>query len=164
MIAVVSSGIRFADKVSHWHEKLTSLAEVAKSQTHAAYTAFTHGFVHKFSFLSRTILHISPLLQPLEDRIRHRLIPALTGRPPPNDSERELLALPVRLGGLGIVNPTLLPNTEYQASVEVTAPLKDLILKTKRSSTLFSALMPRSRPKEPPTSKITNAQKAQLPH
>ena len=117
-----------ADKVSHWHEELTSLAEVAKSQPHAAYTAFTHGFVHKFSFLSRTIPYISPLLQPLEDCIRHRLIPALTGRPPPNDSERELLALPVRLGGLGIVNPTLLPNTEYLASVEVSAPLKDLIL------------------------------------
>ena len=117
-----------ADKVSHWQEELTSLAEVAKSQPHAAYTAFTHGFVHKFSFLSRTIPYISPLLQPLEDCIRHRLIPALTGRPPPNDSERELLALPVRLGGLGIVNPTLLPNTEYLASVEVSAPLKDLIL------------------------------------
>ena len=98
-----------ADKVSHWHEELTSLAEVAKFQPHAAYTAFTHGFVHKFSFLSRTIPYISPLLQPLEDRIYHRLIPALTGRPPLNDSERELLALPVRLGGLGIVNPTFLP-------------------------------------------------------
>ena len=117
-----------ADKVCHWQEELTSLAEVAKSQPHTAYTAFTHGFVHKFSFLSRTIPNISPLLQPLEDRIRHRLIPALTGRPPPNDSEHELLALPVRLGGLGIVNPTLLPNNEYQASVEVSAPLKDLIL------------------------------------
>ena len=57
--------------------------------------------------------------------MRHRLIPALTGRPPPNDSERELLALPVRLGGLGIVNPTHLPTNEHLVSVKVSS---DLIL------------------------------------
>ena len=40
---------------------------------------------------------ISHLLQPLEDILRLQLIPTLTGRPPPNNSERDLLALPGRL-------------------------------------------------------------------
>ena len=31
--------------------------------------------------------------------------PIFTGRAPPSDTDREILALPVRLGGLGIVNP-----------------------------------------------------------
>ena len=38
-------------------------------------------------------------------------------RAPPNDTDRELLALPARLGGLGIVNPTKLSPSEHQASM-----------------------------------------------
>ncbi len=45
-------------------------------------------------YLTRTIPNISHLLQPLEDTIRTRLAPALTGRPPPNDTACDLLALP----------------------------------------------------------------------
>ena len=55
----------------------------------------------------------SYMIQPLEDSIRSRLIPALTGRAPPCHIDRELLALPARLGGLGIVNPTKLSSSEY---------------------------------------------------
>ena len=49
-------------------------------------------------------------------------------RAPPNDTDRELLALPARLGGLGIVNPTKLSPSEHQASINISAPLRDLIL------------------------------------
>ena len=105
------------------------LAEVAKTQPHAAYAAFIHGYVHKFSYLCRTTPNIDLLLQPLEDCIRSRLIPALTGRAPPSDTVRELLALPVRLGGLGIVNPTTLSSSEHLASINISAPLRNLILK-----------------------------------
>ena len=35
----------------------------------------------------------------------NHLIPAITGRPPCSQIERDLLALPVRLSGLGIINP-----------------------------------------------------------
>jgi len=119
------------DKVHQWLEELQLLVDVARSQPHAAYAAFTHGFVHKFSYLCRTVPNIDTLLQPLEDCIRYRLIPALTGRAPPSDSDRELLALPARLGGLGLVNPTSLPSSEFQASISISAPLKDLILQQK---------------------------------
>ena len=39
------------------------------------------------------------------------------GRAPPDDTEHELLALPPRLGGLGLVNPISLGNSEYPAGV-----------------------------------------------
>ena len=117
------------DKVQKWNEELLLLAEVAKTQPHAAYAAFIHGYVHKFSYLCRTTPNIDLLLQPLEDCIRSRLIPALTGRAPPSDTVRELLALPVRLGGLGIINPTTLSSSEHLASINISAPLRNLILK-----------------------------------
>ncbi len=44
------------------------------------------------------------MLSPIDDAIRSDLIPALTGRPPPNDIQCKLFALPARLGGLGPIN------------------------------------------------------------
>ena len=51
----------------------------------------------------------------------------LTGKEPPNDTERDLLALPVRLGGLGIRNPVRAADEEYCASMAVSNPLVKLI-------------------------------------
>ena len=56
-----------------------------------------------------TLLFSEDLLQPLENAVSHNLIPALTGQPAPNEKIRALLALPIRLGGMGLVNPTRLP-------------------------------------------------------
>ena len=101
---------------------------MAKAHPHAAYAAFVHGCVHKFSFLCRVNANISHLLQPLEDTIRSQFIPTLTGHAPPSDSVRHLLALPPRLGGLGIVNPTKMSEFEHSASMKQSSPLRDLIL------------------------------------
>ena len=67
-------------------------------------------------------------LQPLENCIRHRIIPSLTGRGPSGDLERKLLALPPRLGGMGISNPVETMSINYNFSVEVTAPLVEKII------------------------------------
>ena len=53
----------------------------------------------------RTIPGVEDLFQPLEQVIRHQFLPALTGRLALSDTERELIALPARLGGLGIPDP-----------------------------------------------------------
>lgn len=58
-------------------------------------------------FASRTTPDISSLLQPLEDTVQMKLIPKLTRRNAPDDQERNVLALPARLGGMRIRNPTL---------------------------------------------------------
>ena len=116
-----------ADKVSQWEQQLQLLSEIAQAQPHAAYAALTHGLIHKFSFLCRTTTGIEIHLSPLEDTIRHRVIPALTGRAPPNDLDRNILALPARLGGLGIPNPISTAATEFDASVSITLPLCRLI-------------------------------------
>ena len=83
--------------------------------------------VHKFTYLSGTTPNSEHLLQSLEDIIHSKLIPAWTGRAPPNDTERELFTLPARLGGLGIVNPASSSSREFDASVSISAPLSHFI-------------------------------------
>ena len=57
-----------------------------------------------------------------------QVVTGITGRAPPSDIERDLLALPSRLGGIGVVNPVKLSESEYLDSKSVTKPLSDLIL------------------------------------
>jgi hypothetical protein len=102
------------DRVSEWVKEVEKLSTFAVSQPHAAHSAFTHGVTSRWTFLVRTCPDVGHLLQPLEDAIRHKFIPALTGQCAPNDTERELLALPVRLGGLGIINPAQLTSFQHR--------------------------------------------------
>ena len=67
-------------------------------------------------------------MKPLDEALRTKLIPALTGRPPPNNLECMLFALPARLGGLGIPIPSEQARREYHASKLITSALHDHIL------------------------------------
>ena len=53
----------------------------------------------------RTLPDIENLLQPLECAISDVLIPLLIGRNC-SEAERDLVALPVCMGGLGLINPS----------------------------------------------------------
>ncbi len=50
------------------------------------------------------------------------------GQPPQSDEMRDLLALPARLGGIAISNPTAVAEAEFSASTKVAGPLKKTIL------------------------------------
>ena len=116
-----------ANKVETWVEEIQVLANIASTQPHAAYSAFVHGVAGRWLFVSRTIPDIQSLLQTLEDAIHQLLIPALTGRSPCSKTERDILSLPSRLGGLGILNPSANSHSSFHASVTLTAPLVNLI-------------------------------------
>ena len=112
-----------SDKVAGWISKVERLSSIAKSQKHSAYAVFTHGLSGKWAFIMRITSDIEDGLQPLEDAIRYSFLPALTGRQAFSDAERELLALPARHGGLGILNPTKSANSQFDASTKVSKPL-----------------------------------------
>ena len=95
-----------ATKISTWVDELENLSEVAKTEPQAAYAALTHGLIAKWTYLMRTTPGISDHMAPLEEVLRHKFIPAITGRKTVTDEERQLLALPCRNGGLGIIDPT----------------------------------------------------------
>ena len=104
------------------------LSTIASTQPHEAYSAFTHGLSSHWAYISRTIPDIQDLFQPLEIAIHQHLIPALTGREVCSAAERDLLALPVRLGGMGLVNPMNDSIHAFEASKHITAPLVALIM------------------------------------
>ena len=82
----------------------------------------------KYYFLSCTLSGISELLSPLEQSICSHLLPALFGKCTFSDTERQLISLPSRLGGLGIINPCLSSSFQFEASQRVTGPLVLLLL------------------------------------
>ena len=98
------------------------------SQPQACYAAFTFGLRHRWTYFLRTLPDIEDLLEPLERAIADVLIPSITDHHCTTPSERDLLALPVRLGGLGIINPSQDADLQYQASMKTTAPLVEKIV------------------------------------
>ena len=60
---------------------MEKLAVVAGSQPQAAYADFVHGTKNKWNYTCRTVTNCGHLLQPVEESVQEKLIPA-TGRPP----------------------------------------------------------------------------------
>ena len=115
------------EKIKKWVEQVEVLAEVAKVDPHSAYCGFTAVMRHRYTFCMRTVKDISETFAPLELAIRSKLIPALTEGRMVTDDERLLLALPPRLGGMGLIDPTKICDLEYQLSRIATAELTEAI-------------------------------------
>ena len=114
------------EKIDAWIKDVEELAEIAKEEPQLAYSAYTKGLSHRWTYLQRTVPNISPLFEPLENAIRNTLIPAMLGRKL-SDLERSIVALPLRYGGLGIQNPVLIADQEFQSSNDITNGLKQMI-------------------------------------
>ena len=113
--------------VDIWRTQLDVLVDIAKSEPQAAYTAFTSGFRHKMTYYIRTIPNISQNLERLDEKISKDFIPAITEGHQCTPSERSLLSLPVRMGGLGIPVFSKIADIEFQNSVEFTKQLTENI-------------------------------------
>ena len=81
----------------------------------------------RWCFVQRTIPEIKHLFEPLEECIRQKFIPAIIGRKV-SDLERRIMALPVRFGGIGVLNPVETAEYEYSTSVRITESLKRIIV------------------------------------
>ena len=114
-------------KVTAWTEMLTKLADIAKTQPHAAFAAYIHCLQNQWNFVARAMPDTAELFQPLEDKIRQVFLPSLLLRTV-SDNEREVLSMPARFGGLGIFNPTLACNASHENSKIVTQPIVDMIM------------------------------------
>ena len=123
-------------KVKKWIQDVRDITAIANDEPQAALSAYTKSVCHRWVFIQRTIPNIKHLFIPLEECIRQHLIPAVVGRPV-SDHERELLSLPVRLGGLGITNPTETAEREYNSSCTITEDLADLILQQEQDLSLY---------------------------
>ena len=55
-----------SEKVNTWCKEVEKLSEFAKTQPHAAFSAFIHGEQHKFTYFMRTIPGMEEHLTPLD--------------------------------------------------------------------------------------------------
>ena len=115
-------------KVLSWIASVKRISQIATTQPHAAFVIFTHCLQRQWTFVSRSVPAISLLLQPLENEIRLSFIPSLLQRNV-NDSERLLLSLPARFGGMGILNPAAECDDAHANSMSISEPLIRLILR-----------------------------------
>ena len=86
---------------SKWIQKVEKLSKIAKSEPQAAYTAFIIGQKHRFTYNLRTMPYLKNMLQPLDDIIAKKVIPAISDGRICSSIERRLLSLPPKCGGLG---------------------------------------------------------------
>ena len=117
-----------AQKITKWVLELDVLTTIARIYPHAAYTAFSHGMIGRWTYLMRTLDISASIFQPLEDAIHQRFLPTLTAQMPFSQGMRKLVSLPTRLGGLNITNPVETANWQMKASKVITCPLKTLII------------------------------------
>ena len=114
------------EKVQNWVNDITSLAEIANTEPHAAYYGFINGVSKRWTYVMRTTNGISDLFLPLEEAIKNILIPSLIGRTL-TPLERRIFSLPAKYGGMGILNPVEIAETEYAASLNITRILATAI-------------------------------------
>ena len=69
---------------------------------------------------------IRSLVSPLESVIWAKFIPLVTSQDAPGELLRDLLALPMRLGSLGIIKPKVTSGRQFSTSVRVTGLLTSL--------------------------------------
>ena len=115
-------------KMSKWCSEVERLAEFAKTQPQAAYAAFIHGEMHRFTYFLRTIPNMSGYLQPLDDVIENKFLPAILGSTSITATERNLYSLPIKSGGLGIPILQDKADQDYSTSVQITAPLAAIMI------------------------------------
>ena len=115
-------------KVQKWEKEIETLSTFAVTEPQAAYAAFVFGIKGKWNFLQRTVPHIGHLFQPLENSLSNKFLVNLTGHQL-SPLERDVMSLPSRNGGLGIHNPAITSENNFEDSKTITKHIADLILK-----------------------------------
>ena len=113
--------------VDNWKTQLKLLSTIEETQLQAAYLAFVSRFRSKLNDFMRTIPDISHHLVSLEETLRNRFIPVITGGHICSDTERKLLSLPTGFGGLAIPIFYEHAEVEHSNSRKLTAQLAPLI-------------------------------------
>ena len=65
------------NKDSTWVGEMENLSEIAITQPQAAYTVFTHVFLHRWSYIARTVPFTPELFHPLDDVLSLHFLPAI---------------------------------------------------------------------------------------
>jgi hypothetical protein len=127
-------------RVQEWVDELSILSDIAKTEPHSAYSAYTFGFKSKYNYLMRTVPNISHLLGPLDNAVDN-LISILLQGSEFDRVQRSLFALPVKLGGLGMPIPSEVADSQYASSRLITRQLVAQIVSQSHENTVDPDLL-----------------------
>ena len=144
-----------SNKVEKWVQDIEQLSNIAIDEPQSALSSFTRAISHIWTYVQRTVPCTGHLFQSLEKVIREKLIPTLVGRSV-SGIERRILALPVRLGGIGLSYPVLSAEREYSASVSITRNLANVIYNQDKDLTNYDKVQVES------NVKLVKAQKERI--
>ena len=117
-----------AKKVGSWASEVEQLVNAGRSQPHLLLASHTHSQQHKPTYIQRTVRAKSSEFAPLEHAIRTELLPEITPWVALNDQQREVMAMPVRSGGIGITDPTQTAALNHQVATTATSVLVKALL------------------------------------
>lgn len=116
------------EKIQIWIKEITLLSQIAKIEPQAAYSAFISGYKHKITYFIRTLPNISQHMKQLDRVLTEDFIPAITDGHRCSATDRTLLSLPPKLGGLGIPEFVKIADMEYSNSRRITEELTNHII------------------------------------
>jgi len=124
-------------KVRTWSRELEGVIDMGRKDPHGLYTAVTKSVLHKPTYTQRGLGGNAEQYKPIEDLICNKFLPSIMGRPSREikEYERELYALPSRMGGLKENNLMDTAKPNCTEALEATSFLVEaLLLKEKWSS------------------------------
>jgi hypothetical protein len=117
--------------VEEWVHGVKVLSRIAVQYPQAAYHGFATSLQAEWQYMSRAVPGLETHLQPIEDAIQGKFIPALMGCTVEEAARidfRTLLTHGVKQGGLNLRNPVAAAPKLRQSSVEATAVLVKSLL------------------------------------
>ena len=132
-----SKAIYMQEKINKWIKQLEMLSMIAKHEPQAAYSSFTAGFKHRFTYHTRVMSDIDDLLKQIDHIIDTKFLPAITEEQVISPLDRKLISLPIRLGGLGIPIFSEMSNESNSNSKSICAVLINEIKSQNEISSLY---------------------------
>ncbi|KAL7475061.1 hypothetical protein ACHAW6_000991 [Cyclotella cf. meneghiniana] len=118
--------------IQKWVTGIKRLVAIATRLPHSAYAGLVSCLSAEWQYICRTIPDIGPSLVPVEQALRTKFLPAITGFTNPIDNEfRTLLGNGVKTGRLAIRDPTVTAASLYSTSVEATNMLAGTLIRNK---------------------------------
>ena len=116
--------------IQRWVTGIERLAAIVTRFPHSAYAGLVSCLSAEWQYICRTVPDVGPLLAPVEQALRTKFLPAITGLTGPIDNElRTLLRNGVKTGGLAIQDPTTSAASLYSTSVNATSMLAGTLIR-----------------------------------
>lgn len=98
--------------VAELKQELVDLSKIATKDPQVCYSAYVFGLSKRWLYIMRTTPGISHLFEPLENCITENFLTSIFKQFDYDTNFRDVVALPAKLGGLSIFDPTQVADHE----------------------------------------------------